>query len=261
MAARDQDQACRNTAPPRRPISVFLPSYQLFWASCLPTRKLHAASWHGQNHLFLILKITFCWIGSFYELKLYVTCSSVLHSQMSLLFTYVTLVHICHPCSHMSPLFTNVTFCIPYCPSKRNKERSLGIVETDYAQGQFHSTKTPTDSVWSTSYKTERLVLGNLGGQSTYAVYTSPKSIYSSWDWRGGSSKTTEWSWPYPLVGTLFLPWSSEATLAIWSERFSKIPYQENNYAGIETWTRNPYIILLTHGATQRIGCFRSLTV
>ena len=35
----------------------------------------------------------------------------------------------------------------------------VGIVEAGHAQGQLHFTRVPADSVWSTSYKTEWMVL------------------------------------------------------------------------------------------------------
>jgi len=50
---------------------------------------------------------------------------------------------------------------IPTIPSEWScRLGRVGIVEVDYALDQLHSSSAPIDSVWSTSYKTERTVLG-----------------------------------------------------------------------------------------------------
>jgi len=81
------------------------------------------------------------------------------------------------------------------------------MVQADYAQSQFNSFRAPTDSVWSTSYKTERMVLG--GWESinlSHFVYMLPaensatpneKAEVDLWQLRSDSD-------PYLLVGNSY---------------------------------------------------------
>ena len=52
------------------------------------------------------------------------------------------------------------------------------VMGPDHTQAHLHSTRAPTDSVWSTSYKIERMVVGGCGvSQPKSFVYMSPVEI------------------------------------------------------------------------------------
>ena len=67
--------------------------------------------------------------------------------------------------------------------------------------------------------------------------------LYSLWEGRGGSLTIVVWSWPSLSTGAdlaLILPWSSEATLTIWSERLAKDPYPKTPR---RQWGSNPQFL------------------
>jgi len=49
---------------------------------------------------------------------------------------------------------------------------SFLVVGADQTRGQLHSTRPTADSVWSTSYKTERMVLGGWGSVNLDHLFT-----------------------------------------------------------------------------------------
>ena len=56
----------------------------------------------------------------------------------------------------------------------RSNEAAGWAAEVDYAQSQLHSPRAPADSVWSTCYKTEWMVLGCWGSVNLGHLFTRP---------------------------------------------------------------------------------------
>ena len=91
----------------------------------------------------------------------------------------------------------------------------------------------PSVIVWSTSYKTERIFLGGWeASQPKPFVYTPPAEIRlllakgERWIFNNrGTILTLIIHW---LGSPWFLPRCFEDTLANWSERLAKAPYQKN---------------------------------
>jgi len=94
----------------------------------------------------------------------------------------------------------------------------VGIEEADNAQGQLHSSRASSDSVWSTSYKTERMVQGAWGSVNLSHLFTSFTHQ------KGEADHQRSWNDldPYPLVGTaiifimVFLSMDSSMTSMHW---------------------------------------------
>ena len=84
----------------------------------------------------------------------------------------------------------------------------FGIVEPDYVQGQLHSSRAPTDSVWSTSYETQQMV--PRGWESVnHFVHTLPaeNSWRERWIFGNRGMILTLIHWLEPQ---LLFPWCSD---------------------------------------------------
>jgi len=100
----------------------------------------------------------------------------------------------------------------------------VGIVEADYAQDQQVRI---TGAPWA--YRE----VGGSVNRSIYFTHYTAKPRCSSRKGRGGFLTIVEWSWSLSTGWDLhFLLWYSEATLAIWSERLAKDPYEEKHLPG-----------------------------
>jgi len=104
-------------------------------------------------------------------------------------------------------------------------------------RGQLYSFRATADSMWNTGYETEGIVLGGWGSVSLSQFFTSRDEI------RLLLTRRERWIFNIPgviltlithwLGPPLCLPWCSKTTLAIWSERLAKDPYQKNTLSSV----------------------------